>query len=215
MVNASHVIVTLRCLRRRPFCRILLPSRKEEWLMRILVDMDDVLELLVPGWVAYINDRFGTSASPADVRDWNMAMAFPTLTHEQVYSAVMDDALWDYVQPMPGADEALRKLMAQGHEIWVVTATHYATLRAKMEKVLFRYFPYLDWHHVIITENKHMILGDILIDDGPHNLTGGCYRKILFTAGHNLDFDETSVGAVRVQNWQEAYEQVQRIAAEM
>lgn len=119
--------------------------------MIVLVDMDDVLELLVPGWVAYVNERFGTHARPQDVRSWNMAQAFPTLTREQVYSAVMDDALWDYVKPMPGADEALRRMMADGHEIYVVTATQYQTLRAKMENVLFRYFPYITWSHVIIT----------------------------------------------------------------
>lgn len=172
--------------------------------MRILVDMDDVLEQLVPAWVQYINDRYGTSARPEDVTKWNMALAFPTLTREQVYGAGLDDALWDYVQPMPGADEALRSLMAEGHEIYIVTATMYQTLRAKMEKVLFRYFPYIDWSHVIITENKHMILGDVLIDDGPHNLTGGVYRKLLFTAGHNKGFDAASVGAVRVNSWTEA-----------
>ena len=52
----------------------------------------------------------------------------------------------------------------------------------------------------------------MLIDDGPHNLTGGTYRKLLFTAGHNRDFDERSVGAVRVNNWEEAYREVCRIA---
>lgn len=30
--------------------------------MIILVDMDDVLEQLVPGWVRYVNERFGTNA---------------------------------------------------------------------------------------------------------------------------------------------------------
>lgn len=180
--------------------------------MRILVDMDDVLEQLVPGWVAYINERFGTQTRAEDVRDWNMALAFPTLTHEQVYSAVLDDALWDYVKPMPGADEALRSLMAEGHEIYVVTATQYQTLQAKMERVLFRYFPYIDWAHVIITQNKHMIDGDVLIDDGPHNLTGGRYRKLLFSAGHNRFFDESTVGAIRVNGWQEIVPLIRRMA---
>lgn len=144
-----------------------------------------------------------------------MTQAFPGLTTEQVYSAIYDDALWDDVYPMPGAAEALQQLMAEGHEIYVVTATLYQTLKAKMEKVLFRYFPFIDWSHVIITENKHLIRGDVLIDDGPHNLTGGCYRKILFEAGHNKCFDEKTVGAVRVRNWEEAVAEVHRIAAEL
>ena len=182
--------------------------------MTILVDMDDVLEMLVAGWCAYLHDRYGTDTVASDVKEWNMAKAFPSLTHEQVYGAPEDDALWDYVKPMPGAAEGLKALMADGHEIFVVTATGYKTLRAKMEKVLFRYFPFLDWNHVIITEHKQMIAGDILIDDGPHNLNGGSYRKILFSAGHNRNFDETSVGAVRVNNWEEVVAAVQKVAAE-
>ena len=182
--------------------------------MTILVDMDDVLEMLVAGWCAYLHDRYGTDTVASDVKEWNMAKAFPSLTHEQVYGAPEDDALWDYVKPMPGAAEGLKELMADGHEIFVVTATGYETLRAKMEKVLFRYFPYLSWKQVIITENKQMIKGDILIDDGPHNMQGGEYRKILYTANHNLNFDETTVNAIRVNNWDEVYAAVNRIAKE-
>ena len=62
--------------------------------MKILVDMDDVLEQLVAGWTAYMNDRYGTHVTPAEVHDWNMSKAFPELTHEQVYAAPDDDALW-------------------------------------------------------------------------------------------------------------------------
>lgn len=179
--------------------------------MTILVDMDDVLEQLVAGWVAYLNERFGTNKSTEDVRSWNVSLAFPELTHEQVYSAVSDDHLWDFVKPMPGAVETLKKLIDEGHEVYIVTATGYETLRAKMEKVLFRYFPFLSWKQVIITENKQMIRGDILIDDGPHNMTGGTYKKILFSANHNRDFDEAAVGAERVENWDEVYLAIKRV----
>ena len=183
--------------------------------MTILVDMDDVLEQLVVGWVTYLNERYGTDVTAQDVKSWNVSAAFPTLTHDEVYAAVEDDALWDYVGPMPGAADGIRRLTEAGHEVYVVTAAGYQTLRAKMEKVLFRYFPFIPWERVIITQNKQMIRGDILIDDGPHNLTGGAYRKILFDAAHNRSFDEKSVGAVRVKNWTEVCEAVERITVEM
>lgn len=182
--------------------------------MTVLVDMDDVIEQLLTAWVDYINLRFGTSTKVEDVKAWDLALAFPTLTHEQVYSAELDDTLWDNVRPMPGADEALRRMIADGHEIFIVTATYYQTLKAKMDNVLFKYFPYITWDHVIITSRKSMIKGDILIDDGPHNLASGDYKKILFTANHNRGFDEKSVGAVRVNTWEEAYREVRKIAAE-
>ena len=35
----------------------------------------------------------------------------------------------------------------------------------KMDDLLFKYFPFLDWDHVIVTSKKQMIRGDVLIDD--------------------------------------------------
>ena len=180
--------------------------------LTILIDMDDVLETLIAGWVQYNNEKFGTNVRPEDVKSWDMSLAFPTLSKDDVYAAEFDDALWDNVGPMPGADEALRKLLADGHEIFIVTASYYQTLRAKMENVLFKYFPYITWDQVIITSNKQMIAGDVLIDDGPHNLKCGNYAKILFDASHNKNFDEKSIDAVRVHNWDEAYAQICTIA---
>lgn len=181
--------------------------------MTILVDMDDVLELLVAGWVQYLNDKFGTEVTLDKVTDWDISLAFPMLTREQVFSVETDDRIWDYVKPMPGADEALRKLLVDGHEVFIVTASKYHSLKAKMENVLFRYFPYLSWEQVIITSRKDLIKGDILIDDGPHNMTGD-HIRLLFESCHNRKFDEKSVGATRVRGWEEAYEQVCRITEE-
>ena len=176
--------------------------------MVILVDMDDVLEQLVEAIVKYNNAHYGTDVSAYDVVEWNLARAFPTLTREMVYSPEYDEDFWSEVEPMPGADKVLRRLIDEGHDIYVVTASTYETLRQKMDDLLFRWFPFIDWKHVIVTSNKHMIKGDVLIDDGPHNLTGGSYRKILFDRPHNRSFDEKSVGAVRVHDWEEIYEQI-------
>ncbi len=182
--------------------------------MTILVDMDDVLECLLEAMINCINRTYGTVTTLNDIHEWDLMAAFPGLTKEQVYSPEFDPAFWKSVRPMPGADDALRRLLADGHEIYVVTASIYQTLPEKMDDVLFHYFPYLDWNHVIITRNKQMIRGDVLVDDGPHNLSGGDYFKILFEAPHNMEFDEHTIGAVRVKNWDEAYAAISAYAAE-
>ena len=48
-----------------------------------------------------------------------------------------------------------------------------------------------------------MIRGDVLIDDGIHNLEGGAYKKIMFTAPHNRNYDAEAHGMIRVDNWEE------------
>lgn len=179
--------------------------------MTILVDMDDVLELLVSGWTAYLNEKHGINVDPNDVNDWDITLAFPMLTSEQIYAAEQDDHLWDYVEPMPGAPETLKRLIDEGHTLYVVTSSYYQTMKSKMDNVLFRYFPFLKWEQVIVTFNKQMIKGDVLIDDGPHNLIGGSYRKILFDRPHNRNFNESLYGIVRAKDWDDVYIHLQKI----
>ena len=59
-----------------------------------------------------------------------------------------------------------------------------------------------------------MIRGDVLIDDGLHNLIGGDYRKILFDSPHNRSFDAEGNGMIRVHNWDEAEQAIAAIEAE-
>lgn len=145
--------------------------------LTILVDMDDTIENLAEAWVAYLNARHQTSTNLSDITDWDISKAFPTLTKEQVYAPLFEDAFWSWVKPMEGASEALQKLIADGHTVLIVTTSNYQTLAAKMEQVLFHYFPFLTWNDVIITAHKQLIKGDVLVDDGIHNLEGGDYFK--------------------------------------
>lgn len=84
----------------------------------------------------------------------------------------------------------------------MVTASGYRTCKTKVERLL-ELFPFLDWEHIIITSNKQMVRGDVLIDDGPHNLVGGEYFKILFDRPHNRSFDHVANDTLRVSTWEE------------
>lgn len=179
--------------------------------MIILIDADGVLEDLTQKWVAYLNERYGTSVKYDNVTDWDMTKSFPTLTREQIYEIECEEKLWDRVEPYVGAVEYVKKLIDEGHTVYIVTVSPYQAIRHKTEKVLLKYFPYLSWNNVIITSNKQMIKGDVLIDDGVHNLIGGDYIKILMTAPYNKTFDAEGNGMIRVTNWEEIYKAISKI----
>lgn len=171
--------------------------------MTVLVDMDDTIEQLLKAWVAGVNARYGTDARVEDVTDWDVSRAFPSLDFRQVYSVPLQAGFWKTVEPIPGAAEALKALMDAGHEVFIVTATPPETAAEKMRDVLFRYFPFLTLEQLIITFRKQQIRGDVMIDDGPHNLEGGPWRKILMSAPHNRSYDAAAHGMERVENWDE------------
>lgn len=183
--------------------------------LTVLVDFDQTLNNLNDAWVDYLNNRHGTTVKPDDIRDWDMTKAFPALTSEQIYAPLKEEALWSNVVPLNKSYENVVKLREDGHRILVVTTSNPTTVPIKLNRVLFKYFPFFDYHDVIITSRKQLICGDVLVDDAPHNLTGDTiYKKILITASHNKEFNEESIGAVRCNDWDEIYEVINKMAEE-
>ena len=171
--------------------------------MRILVDMDDTIERLLEELVNRANRKYHQNVAVEDVTDWAIAPAFEGITKRQILDAMNAPGFWLDVEPIPGAAEALKHFMDEGHEVYIVTATEPEHVTDKMRDLLFRCFPFLSWKQVIITCNKQLIRGDVLIDDGIHNLEGGDYRKILFTAPYNRNYDAEANDMIRVSSWDE------------
>lgn len=171
--------------------------------MTILVDMDDTIEYLVKAWIQNVNKRYCKSVKYEEVLSWDVSKAYPDLTWEQVYETLTIQGFWKTVEPIPGAAEVLQRFIQAGHMVFIVTATPYISIPEKMDDLLFRHFPFISWEQVIITSKKQMIYGDVLIDDGVHNLIGGEYIKILMTAPHNRDYNAEANGMIRVHNWSE------------
>lgn len=180
--------------------------------MVILIDADGVLENLTQEWVLYLNEKYKTSVKYEDVREWDMTLSFPGLTREQVYGAELEPELYQRLKPMKNAPEYVKKLIDEGHTVYVVTNTPYQIVKEKMENVIFKYFPYLSQKNIIITSEKQLISGDILIDDGVHNLLGGNYFKLLMSAPYNEHFDAEKNGMFRVNDWDDIMNVISEIS---
>ena len=167
--------------------------------------MDDTIENLGETWVAYLNEKYGTSVKRCDVTDWDISKSFPSISKHEVFAPLFDKKMWKRVKPLPGAVEYLKRLMDDGHKVLIVTASHQNSVAIKLNHVLFKYFPFFTYKDVIVTTQKQLINGDIMIDDAPHNLEGGKYFGILVSAPHNRSYDAEKNGFVRADNWDEIY----------
>ena len=168
----------------------------------ILVDMDDTATWLLPVWVKYLNLKHNLNVDWRDIKEWDMALAFTTLTREQIYEPLATEEIWDEVTPREGAVEALTELYNSGYEIFICTSTDYRNIKPKFEKVIQKYFPFIDWEHFIVASRKQMINADFIIDDSPYNLVGGCQKhKIIFPMPHNEDFPHGLLGIKKYANW--------------
>lgn len=179
--------------------------------MILLVDMDDTIENLCEAWVGWINEHYAgiltKKYSPRDLDQWDVTKIFTELTREQIFAPLDTDCFWETVRPYKDAIYYLKKLKEDGHKIYICTNSSYKTLRYKMDNVLFRYFPFIEWNDVIICKDKTLINADFMIDDNINNLVGGNYKKILFNQPHNeqIDLSKIPTKVTRVYNWEQIY----------
>lgn len=182
--------------------------------LTILVDMDDTIEHLLDAWTACLNERYGLCVHANEIDNWDITLAFPSLSREQVYEVLDEDDFWGTVKPVEGAAEVLRRFQEKGHRVFIATANNYRTVPAKMEKLLFRYFPFISWSHVVIISCKQLLKADVMIDDGIHNLEGGDYAKLLVDMPHNRHYPAEENGMLRVHSWREIEQAVNRLAGD-
>lgn len=179
--------------------------------LTILVDVDNVLEDLHTPWVAAVNKKYGTDVKPEDITSWNIEKFFDGLSRNQVFSPLHTAELWESLEPLEGSQKYLKMLIKDGHKVFLLTSAHPDTIPLKF-KFLQKYFSFIPFRDVIISSHKQMVIGNVLIDDAPHNLVGGDYEKILVSAPYNRNFDTKGNWMYRADNWEEIYSIIQEIS---
>ena len=176
----------------------------------IVTDMDDVTNHLLNAWLEYLNTTYNCNVKYEDVSEWNMQKAYPTLTPDQIYGVLKQEAFWENVDPDYEAIYYLRKLHTEGFKILVVTASSHNTIGVKVNKALLPYFEFLDYTDIIMTHHKPLIQCDYIVDDYLPNLIGSKAIKILKDAPYNQDADELDYD-FRVTRWKEIYELIHQM----
>ena len=179
--------------------------------MRIFVDMDDILVNLLDEWLIYLNNYEGvTPRTEEDITQWNMRIAYPTLTDSELYGCLSDGEFWYRVQPVKDAYKYLKLLREEGHEIYVATSSHPLSFFCKTENCLFRHFDFLTPKNVICINNKSLLDGDVLFDDYHENLRKFKGFRVLRNKPYNLNCDGECFD-VRVDTWEEFYNGIKEI----
>lgn len=181
----------------------------------VLIDIDDVMNDLLPAWCEYLNRHNDLNVKPDDITDWDITKFFPTLKPEKIFRPLSSEYFWSTVKPKDGAVEHVKKLLDDGFNVYLCTTTSYINIAPKFEHVIKRYFPYIPWKKVVVTSNKQMIKADFLVDDGIHNLEGGNYTKILVSMPHNKSYDAEANGMIRCDNWKSIYDTVVNLSKQI
>lgn len=179
--------------------------------MILCVDVDDVICSLQEVVVDLFNKRYGKHYTLNDFKEYDVMNVLPTqdaLIMREIYG---EAGLYDNVKPIPGAQEALEKLVNLGHQVYLVTA---AVPKTYGEKVAFikRFFPYIDESHIISMKHKWMFKADVMIEDNLQTLLAKPnYHRICFNMPWNQTDKDWVYDIHRCYNWDDVLMAINKI----
>lgn len=159
--------------------------------MNIFVDIDEVVADLLPAWVNRYNAIFGDSLNAANITGWSLEPYVKPECGKQVYQLLEDPTLYDEVEPILGSLAAINVLRERGHRIIFATASPNGSAGRKLRWLYEHEFlqpaglPTSVHPDYIEVYDKSLLSGDVLIDDGPHNVSAFRGLSILFRQPHN------------------------------
>jgi 5'(3')-deoxyribonucleotidase len=132
---------------------------------RILLDMDDVIIETNEAFAAYHFRKHGVLFPVGNVNSWSF---WPD---KSIYIETFhEEDFVDKVRPKKDAIQYIQKWIKEGHDVFIVTAClDLVALEKKMAWVA-KNIPEFPLKRLVSLSEKSAMWGDILVDDGPHNI---------------------------------------------
>ncbi len=170
--------------------------------MRVLVDVDGVIRDM-HSYMDKVYDREFPEETRSPITEWHFYKSY------SIGKRVYDFAFKDFAKEIfgdapayPGAAKFVKELSNRGHRITICTSQNRYTSFVTMLWLNEHRIYYDDFYLTCYTKNEtpeKMIKGDILIDDGLHNLENFDGTQICFAQGWNTEFK----GKYRTNNYEE------------
>lgn len=169
--------------------------------MIICVDMDSVLNDLMPKTLSLYNSRTGKNIQISDLVTYDFYECLLREDADGIIESFKEKRLWDSLTPLSGSQKTLKTLTNQGYHIIVATATDPCNFEWKCQWMA-KYFPFIPTDNIIRITNKSLIKCDIMLDDYLDNLTSNMCHRVCFDYPWNRDKNADFVyDIIRVKGW--------------
>lgn len=143
--------------------------------MIILSDIDEILYSLIDEGIEIYNKKYNKQLKPSDITEYTVSKELLECMGEVNYTRGDKD----------NSVKHIKELIAMGHDVYLITASMKENLMDKI-KWVERHLPEIGYDKMIICKNKHLVHGDVLIDDYEWNIIGHPAKyKFLVDAPHN------------------------------
>jgi len=157
--------------------------------MRILVDQDGVIANFEDGLIRGLMDRNITPIPLKERRNFKAKDDYPYELSQTINEIITSPGFYRNLNPLEGAIQSLKELASLGHEVFVCTSPLGTYDNCVLEK-----YHWVEKHiggnwinRLILTKDKTLINGDILIDDNPliKGVAKPSWKQVIYDQPYN------------------------------
>ena len=160
--------------------------------MIICIDIDGVLNDLIPKVIQLYNSRTGKDIKISNITKYNLHDCLPKEDANEIIALFSNEELWNSLEPPSDAQWGVKTLVNSGHKVYLATATDPINYYWKIQWIE-KYYPFIDSKHVICIHNKGLLKCDVLIDDCLDNLASNICERIVINHPWNQDKEKRYV----------------------
>ena len=182
--------------------------------MILCIDVDNVLGNLQEVVTNLFNERYGTTYTLDDFTDYNIENVLSVkeaITMKEMYS---ENGIYNYIKPIAGSQDALQKLINDGHQVYLVTDAIPKIYNEKVEWIC-HFYPFVDSTHIVAMKHKHLFKCDVMIEDNVQNLIAGVhYNRICMDYPWNRKVHDCAYDIHRCSDWEQVMSIIDKLNEE-
>jgi 5'(3')-deoxyribonucleotidase len=153
--------------------------------LTLVVDIDEVLRRIIPEIIKIYNAEHKTKIIEEDIKEWYLHKTFPMIKNDEEFFRKHAHQIFLKAKPEVHAIDLLNELYSNNNII--LASSQFTGLENLTDLWLEK--NKIKFDDLIYTRDKSKIKGDIMIDDGVHNLiSSSCTHTICMARPWNESF---------------------------
>ena len=179
--------------------------------MIFCIDIDNTINNLQEAVTNLFNERYGTNYTLDTFDQYDIANVLSVKESNIMQDMYGESGIYDKVKPLSGSQDVLKKLIKNGHSVYLVTDAIPCIYEEKVKWVQ-HFFPFINEANIIAMKHKHLFKCDVMIEDNLHNLLAGQhYDRICINYKWNNDIYDDVYGIYRCNNWNDVMNAVNQL----
>lgn len=188
----------------------------------IMLDSDGVIVNLPKHWASVYNERYNDTLAPEELCEYwdGIENVVKPECGDKIYDLLKEAGFFQNCEAYDGAIETFKAMCEDPMlDCYILSAYsgHPESARGKLEWYNEN-CPFFDSEKLILCKPKHLVYGDVLVDDSYKNVKqfvnanlSGSAIGLMMAATHNEDSVDATEVSLRPQNLAEAYEYIKSV----